>query len=278
VPDPRFSIVIPTHGRPDLLREAVASVLNQTLTDLECIVVDDVGTPAAPAFDNPRVVSIRHDVNRGLSGARNTGIRAATGRYVTFLDDDDILTPDRLEIAEAGLARAPVAICFRGNYPGDRPARNRTLNGMVHDEIASRPVPHVGQACVIRDDLEMFDDDLRAGEEVDWWLRVTRTLPVATVERVGYRFRNHAGERVGNGSDVRWRSRITVLDLHADYFKSHKQAAAFQWRRVGLLAVEAGDRATARHAFAKSLTIRPDRATAYHLARTVLPAHAGGGS
>ena len=274
--DPRFSVVIPTHGRPDLLREAVGSVLAQTVADLECIVVDDAGAPPAPAFDDGRVRSIRLEANRGLSGARNAGIEVARGRYVTFLDDDDLLTPDRLEIAEQGLAVAPVAICFRGNYPGTRPARNRALEGWVNDEIATQPVPHVGQACVSREALPRFDDNLRAGEEVDWWLRITGELAVSTVPRVGYLFRNHSGERVGNGSDVRWRSRIAVLDLHAAYFRAHPQAAAFQWRRIGLLAEEAGDRGTARRAFARALTIRPERAAAWHLARTLMPSRPGG--
>jgi glycosyltransferase involved in cell wall biosynthesis len=269
--DPRFSVVIPTYGRPDLLRETVASVLAQTIDDLECIVVDDAAAVPAPAFDDPRVVSIRHQENLGLSGARNTGIRAARGDYVTFVDDDDLLTPDRLEIAAEGLRRAPVAICFRGNHPGTKPGRNRILDGNVYDEIATRPVPHVGQACVERGSVLPFDAHLRAGEEVDWWLRMSRELRVATVPRVGYLFRNHAGVRAGNGSDVRWRARIDVLAMHADYFRAHRAAAAFQWRRVGLLALESGDRAVARRAFARALATRPEKAAAWHLARTMVP-------
>jgi hypothetical protein len=100
---------------------------------------------------------------------------------------------------------------------------------------------------------------------------------VATVDRVGYRFRNHTGERVGNGSDVRWRARIEVLKLHEDYFRAHPQAAAFQWRRVGLLAEEAGDRGRARRAFARSLRIHPERASAWHLARTTVPQRTSAG-
>ena len=276
--DPLFSIVIPTYRRPEFLVEAVTSVTDQTLSDLECIVVDDASGIPTPVFEDPRVRVLHHDVNLGLSGARNTGIEAARGRYVTFLDDDDLLAPDRLEIAQEGLARAPGAICFRGNYPGGRPARNRILEGSVHDEIATQAVPHVGQGCVRRDVLPLFEQGLRAGEEVDWWLRVTAELPVATVPRTGYLFRNHGGMRDGNGSDVRWRARIDVLARHAGYFADHPEAAAFQWKRVGLLAEESGDRAMARKAFARALRIRPERAAAWHLARTVMPArsHAGG--
>jgi glycosyltransferase involved in cell wall biosynthesis len=272
--DPLFSVVIPTYRRPEFLVEAVTSVTEQSVADLECIVVDDASGLPTPEFTDPRVRVLHHEVNLGLSGARNSGIRAARGRYVTFLDDDDLLARDRLAIGCEGLDLAKVAICFRGNHPGGRPARNRVLEGRVHDRIATQAVPHVGQACVSRDVLPLFEQDLRAGEEVDWWLRVTAELPVATVQRTGYLFRNHPGPREGNGSDVRWRSRIDVLSRHADYFAAHPDAAAFQWKRVGLLAEEAGDRAMARKAFARSLRIRPERTAVWHLARTVMPARA----
>ena len=269
--DREFSVVVPTFGRPALLAEAVASVLAQSVSDLECIVVDDAGEPPAILdTDDVRVRVIRHERNRGLSAARNTGIAAARGAAVAFLDDDDLLATDRLAIAREGLSRAPVAICFRGNHPGGGPGRNRVLEGDVRDVIADRAVPHVGQACVARDALVPFDESLRAGEEVDWWLRLSSRRRVTTVPRIGYLFRIHAGARSGNGAAVRARSRQRVLALHAEYFRAHPSAEAFQWMRVGLLAEQAGDRSTARRAFARSLRRRPSPNVAWHLGRTLV--------
>ena len=98
--NPKVSVVIPTHNRAVLLHRAVESVLVQTYTDFEVIIVDDCSSDNTQEvireFSDPRVYPIRHDINKGVAAARNTGIAHARGEYVAFLDDDDECTPDRL--------------------------------------------------------------------------------------------------------------------------------------------------------------------------------------
>lgn len=99
---PLFSIVVPTHDRPALLHEAVASVAAQTCGDWELIVVDDGSTPpvdaaALRAVAGDRVTLLRHDQARGVAAARNTGYARARGTFIAQLDDDDKLAPDALE-------------------------------------------------------------------------------------------------------------------------------------------------------------------------------------
>lgn len=91
---PKVSVIITTYKRPVELARAMASVGAQTFKDYECIVVDD--DPTSTGF-----YTIRHEVNRGLSAARNTGIKAAKGEYVVCLDDDNILDPDFLTLMVA---------------------------------------------------------------------------------------------------------------------------------------------------------------------------------
>jgi glycosyltransferase involved in cell wall biosynthesis len=95
------SVIIPTYNDGDSLGRSVESVLNQTFTDLELIVVDDCSPDETPevvrGYTDPRVTYVRHGENRGGSAARNTGIRQATGEYVGFLDSDDIWHPTKLE-------------------------------------------------------------------------------------------------------------------------------------------------------------------------------------
>ncbi len=96
---PRVSVVIPAYNRADLLPRAIASVLDQTFTDYEIIVVDDASSDDTGAVarnsDGP-VRVVRNDVNRGLGGARNSGIVVASGTYVAFLDSDDEWLPGKL--------------------------------------------------------------------------------------------------------------------------------------------------------------------------------------
>lgn len=99
--EPRVSVVIPAYERADVVGRAIDSALAQTMADLEVIVVDDGSSDGtrrvAAAYDDERVRSLAHDTNRGVSAARNTGVGAARGDYVAFLDSDDEWLPGKLE-------------------------------------------------------------------------------------------------------------------------------------------------------------------------------------
>src|SRR5262249_21280683 len=151
---PRFSVVIPTIGRPELA-DAVRSVLTQTIGDLECIVVDDVGAPLPVLPADPRLRVIQRDMPGGPSAARTPGVNAARGRYLACRDDDDSWTPDRLEIACEGLAQAPVTVCLsthtrdgqlRGGALGR--SRGRVLNGDISTTIREGNVPQLGRTAL----------------------------------------------------------------------------------------------------------------------------------
>jgi glycosyltransferase involved in cell wall biosynthesis len=107
---PLFSVVIPTHNRPQLLRRAVASVLAQNFADFEVLVVDDGSiAPASEALSglaDSRLRLFRNDIAQGVSAARNHGVAEARGRVVSFLDDDDVWLPELLG-AMAGIFAKP---------------------------------------------------------------------------------------------------------------------------------------------------------------------------
>jgi glycosyltransferase involved in cell wall biosynthesis len=215
---------------------------------------------------------IRRESNGGLAAARNTGIAAARGEYVGFLDDDDLFTPDRLEIAEEGLARAPIALCWIRylDEADDATGWRRRLDGDVRDELFEDMTPHVGQAVLRRDVLEEFDPSFVASQDIEWWVRTVQRASVSTVPRVGYLFRRHAGVRHGNGLPARVVHRQRMLGAHADFFAERPRSAAFQWKRIGLTALAAGEAGAARRAFGRSLRLQPDARTGWHLVRSTL--------
>ena len=98
---PRVSVIIPTYDRAETLPDAIDSALEQTVSDLEVVVVDDGSTDDTPSVlasvDDPRVRPVVHATNRGANVARNTGIEHARGEYVAFLDSDDRWHPEKLE-------------------------------------------------------------------------------------------------------------------------------------------------------------------------------------
>lgn len=108
---PRFSIVLPTHNRPDLLLEALHSLARQSFTDWEVIVVDDGSAPRIDeaelrAIVGDRLTLHRHARPEGVASARNRGYSLARGDFVAQLDDDDQLAPQALELADRGLKHA----------------------------------------------------------------------------------------------------------------------------------------------------------------------------
>jgi glycosyltransferase involved in cell wall biosynthesis len=274
MPDPLFSVIIATYDRPEFLAAAVASVLAQTVDDFEVIIVDDAGPQPAEHRGDSRVRVIRRTTNGGPAAARNTGLAHARGRYLTFLDDDDLYTPDRLALAREGLERSPLTHCWI-QYVDAPAGRNRILDGAVGDRILDGLTPHLGTVAVARSVAEPFDERFLAAEDVEWWLRLAQRAPVSTVPRVGYLLRRHSAPRHRIDPGTRLRSRLLLLDVHAGYFATHAPAAAFQWKRIGLMAYDQGERTLARSSFARSFRLQPRLNTLWHLARA-LPSPRGG--
>jgi hypothetical protein len=291
---PTFSVIIPTFRRAELLADALDSVVAQTRSDWECIVVDDGGGLTLESPD-PRFRVVSRSAPGGPAAARNAGVAVARGRWLAFLDDDDRYTPRRLELAAAGLARAPVAVCWtrwfdaspdaRDPDPRDvtadptadgsrrpAPGRGRWLVGQVGDQILDSTTPHLGATAVTAEAMLSFDERYRAVEDVEWWLRLAAQHPVDTIAEVGCEIRRHGGERA-NHTDVASRIEPSqrLLDERAEWFATHRRARAFRWARMGAMAATAGQPHRARQAYLRSLRARPSAGAGRGLLRTWRP-------
>jgi glycosyltransferase involved in cell wall biosynthesis len=153
--NPKVSVVIPTYNRADKVRKAINSVLVQTLTDVEIIVVDD-----GSSDDTGRLLSeafgdrIRYfaQTNRGASVARNKGIEQARGKWIAFLDSDDFWEKDKLEWQIKALERfqPDCGACYTDtrlfNYPGTR----------TMFQMAEKSYRHEGAIGINRDVLRLL--------------------------------------------------------------------------------------------------------------------------
>src|SRR5688572_18703489 len=108
---PRISVVVPAYNCAPYIRASVSSVLSQTFSDLEVIVVDDGSTDATihelSTFSDPRLIVIRNPTNQGVSHATNTGVGRARGDYLAALAADDVWLPTKLERQVAHLESNP---------------------------------------------------------------------------------------------------------------------------------------------------------------------------
>lgn len=112
-----ITVAVPTHNRPKLLREALASIAAQNHPEWEVVVVDDGSAPPVPESTlrellGERFILVRHDQAQGIAAAKNAGVAAARGEVVLHLDDDDLLTPVALAQIAAAYARHPELECL----------------------------------------------------------------------------------------------------------------------------------------------------------------------
>ena len=125
---PLITIIIPVYNIKKYLHDCIESILSQTYQNLEIILVDDGSTDGSEKFvddyaKSDKRIKVVHQKNMGLSGARNTGLKHTTGKYVTFVDSDDRIEPSMIESLFNALteSHADVSICsFKEIYPNGK--------------------------------------------------------------------------------------------------------------------------------------------------------------
>src|SRR5438477_2468612 len=141
-----FSVIIPTYNRASFVTKAVDSVLRQTFKDYEIIVVDDGSTDTTTqALEQyGRTITIIHQVNSGVSAARNAGIRKATGRWIGFLDSDDEWEENYLACQLEHIRSNPNVIAFITN------AINIHPGGVSHTHFQNTILKRFGVRTFVR--------------------------------------------------------------------------------------------------------------------------------
>ena len=236
----KYSIIVPTHNRAELLAEALRSVLEQTISDWECLIVDDCGDVDMPVPKDDRFRLLKTASNGGSAIARNVGLTQARGEYVTFLDDDDLYAPSRLAVVDPLVSNDHVVVCGSSILGEVNGGASRELTGDVRNTILDSFVPHLGTVTVPRARCPLFAEEFRASQDVEWWLRLAQVLEVQTIQEVGYHYRRHGGIRHRSGAASRAEFGIELLRKHQYYFDAHPRARAFREERIAVLYVKAG--------------------------------------
>ncbi|MCO4053315.1 MAG: glycosyltransferase family 2 protein [Bosea sp.] len=242
---PYVSVIIPMFDRIGSIGRAIASVQAQTLNDFEIVVVDDGSSDGSPervmAIDDPRISLIRRTQNGGASAARNSGIAAARGNLIAFLDSDDEWLPRKLEVQAARLAAAPedAGVSCTGvemHLLDHAITRQQPLEDT--DDWARRLAmdcdlsPGTTQLTRrgIFDVIGPLDEKLPRFEDWDWLIRYTRRGRIVAVRDPLARVYNRRA-RLG---DVVELSAMLLLVKHADVLAAlspsdRRQALADIW-------------------------------------------------
>jgi glycosyltransferase involved in cell wall biosynthesis len=191
---PLVSVIIPTFNRGWIIQEAIESVLAQDFSDFELIVVDDGSSDDTAeilgAFGGD--IKIIGQSNRGVSAARNRGIEASAGRWIAFLDSDDLWLPQKLSRQVAFFDAYPDAmICqteeqwIRNGFRVNPKLRHRKSSGMIFERSLALCLVSPSAVMIRKrlfSDVGLFDESLPACEDYDLWLRVSCRFPVYLID------------------------------------------------------------------------------------------------
>jgi len=194
VTDPVVTVILPTYNRAGFLRESIQSVLSQTFTDFELIVVDDGSTDDTKEVVQkfPEVRYTPCPVNRGVSKARNLGIGLARGRYICFLDSDDVWVENKLAVQIAWMEAQPACqVCYTDEIWIRKGVRVNPMN--KHRKVSGDIFSHCLPLCVVSPssvlmraslflEVGVFDEALAVCEDYDLWLRISLKYPVHLID------------------------------------------------------------------------------------------------
>lgn len=248
---PLVSVVVPTYKRADKIGPVLRSVLDQTLQDFEVVVVDDAsldGTDrVVQEIGDPRIRLVVHDVNRGGNAARRTGIEHSTGRYVAFLDSDDVWLPTKLErqvqaLVDKGPGYGLCATWYVMESP-DGTERSRvepTLEGLAVPALyAGNWLGSYSTIMVERTALDAVggpDPSLKSCQDWDLYLRVNQVTSLVCVREHLIRYLVDDDDPVrisGRRSSVLSGHRhVVALAAQADLDDATRVAAAVTFMQV----------------------------------------------
>jgi glycosyltransferase involved in cell wall biosynthesis len=269
-----FSVIMPVYNVEDFVAEAITSVLQQTFSNFELIIVNDCATDNSlnicQQFKDPRISLIQHNYNRGLAGARNTGIRHAQGEYLAFLDSDDTWAPEKLSEhfehlknnPDVGLSFSRSAFIEADGTPANcyqMPRFNNITAEYLfcHNPIGNGSAPVVRASTMreirffdssIKGETEFyFDESFRRSEDIECWLRIALTTnwKIEGIRKPLTNYRLNAG---GLSASLfkqfdSWKMLLDKTYQYAPGFakKNERKAKAYQLRYLARQAIRLRD-------------------------------------
>jgi len=223
--DPLVSVIIPTYKRAVLVQRAIESVLRQTYRNIEILVVDDESpddtASVVKAIPDSRIKYIRHGKNKGLPAVRNTGIRAANGELIAFLDDDDEWREDKLDKQIRAIKDCDAVLCtgLSNGYP-QRVHRNQRISLDDLRMGSFNPSALLAKAYVLRDVL--FDENLKQGEDWDAFIRIAQRYTIGWLAEPLLIYNDGGHARMTNEarylSGPELEKRAAMLHKHREFF------------------------------------------------------------
>lgn len=268
IPSPKVSIVLPTFNGARYVREAIESCLAQTFTDWELIIVDDASSDATPdiikqymAIDC-RIRSVRHDANRKLPAALNTGFSLSRGEFLTWTSDDNLYKPPAIEKMLEYLSNHPeVDIVYTDYDVIDEDGK--LIKSVMVPPYENIVIENVVRASFmyrrsVQTSLGGYDENCFLAEDYEFWLRAAATFKMEALHHVLYEYRvHHQSLSFKKVREVKKKYRMTLknnLDC-IDWLSVRGKAAI--WMNIAAFAYQDKDYYDFKYFISKSFATSP---------------------
>src|SRR3972149_11623830 len=274
---PKVSVIITTHNRGHLVSKAIQSVMNQTYQNFEMVIVDDGSTDntekIVKGFGDEKIQYIRHESNKRVSAARNTGIQMAKGKYIALLDDDDEWFPTKLEkqvkkfeesSERTGLIYTGV-IVKSGNTGEVFGEMLPTLRGKLYMDFINRNIIPTSSSMIRKtcfQEVGFFDESITFDEDWDLWIRISKRYEFDYIPEVLVSYYIH-GIQITAKLDVKIRGRERFIKKHYLDFSKYPSILAKHLKRVGKWHAISGNVREGRNYFWNSIKTFPLKNSAY---------------
>jgi len=203
--NPEVTVLMSVYNGEKYLREAIDSILNQTFTDFEFLIVNDGSTDRTAeilqSYDDPRIIIVDNEKNIGLTKSLNIGLRMARGEYIARMDADDMSMPDRLE-KEVEFLETHRDYAVVGSFAKilnedsevisfmDRPIEDAQIREFFRrDNCIAHGSAMIRMRCLL--DVEFYDESIARAQDYDLWLRLSEKYRLANIPKYLYMWRKH---------------------------------------------------------------------------------------
>ncbi|MDL0131942.1 glycosyltransferase family 2 protein [Halobacterium salinarum] len=258
---PQSTIVIPTYNREATISRAIDSVLEQTVDDYEIVIVDDGSEDSTQEeieeYNDNRIRYIEHEENRGQNVARNTGLRAAKGTYISYLDSDDVLLPQHLEkvvtkLGELSNEYAGVVTGYEDVIGREETPQPGYDGRITYENLIRDMYDKIGGLSLltfradILDDIGLHDEDVVNSTDLDFYLQMLEEYDLYGIDEVLCR-RFKQTDSVSMDAELVAKGEKTILSKHGNKLTPENRAKRRYNRGIAL--AELGEMREASKAF-----------------------------
>lgn len=235
-PVPSVSVVMPAYNAEKYLREAIDSILSQTFTDFEFIIINDGSTDRTKeiilSYTDPRIVYIENESNSGICVTLNKGVAAARGRYIARMDADDVAVSERLAL-QVEYMRSHPDIGVVGSYLQlmdenenhlyvfeNSPDPDECYINMIFATSVGHPSVLIRKSCLTENNLE-YEEYFRGMEDFFLWWQLAKHTQISNIPKPLLNYRCHS-------------SQVTKNQVNTDFLRRQREFFEMRMSDMGL--------------------------------------------